>query len=64
MPPTPTPPRSLSDADVKEIVDQLETRVAERFFNDVGRGVWSLAWKAIVLAIVGVAAYGSLKGFK
>ena len=56
--------RSLSDDDIKEIVDQLETRVAERFYNDLGRGVWSIVWKAIVLAIVGVAAYGSLKGFK
>jgi len=56
--------RKLSDADVNAIVDQLETKVAERFYGDLGRGVWGVVWKAIVVAIVGIAAYGSMKGIK
>lgn len=56
--------RNLSDADVKEIVDQLEARVAARFYNDVGRGVWAMAWKAFIVALVGIAVYGSMRGFK
>ncbi|MYM31478.1 hypothetical protein GTP58_24395 [Duganella sp. CY15W] len=56
--------RKLSDADVNAIVDQLETKVAERFYGDLGRGVWGVVWKAIIVAIVGIAAYGSMKGIK
>ncbi len=60
----PTQERKLTDSDVKEIVDQLEERVAMRFYNDLGRGVWSIAWKVVLCAVVGVAAYGSMKGIK
>lgn len=56
--------RKLTDDDVKAIVDQLETRVSERFYGDLGRGVWAVVWKALILAIIGIAAYGSTKGFK
>jgi len=56
--------RHLTDDDVKAIVDQLENRVTERFYGDLGRGVWGVVWKAIILAIIGIAAYGSTKGFK
>ena len=56
--------RNLTDDDVKAIVDRLETRVTERFYGDLGRGVWGLVWKAIILAAIGIAAYGSTKGFK
>lgn len=56
--------RNLSDADIIEIVDQLEARVAARFYSDLGRGVWALVWKAAVLALIGIAAYGSFKGLK
>ena len=56
--------RKLTDADIDAIVDRLETKVAERFYGDLGRGVWGVVWKAIVVAIVGIAAYGSVKGMK
>jgi hypothetical protein len=56
--------RKLTDADIDAIVDRLETKVTERFYGDLGRGVWGVVWKAIVLAIVGIAAYGSMKGMK
>lgn len=56
--------RKLTDADVAAIVEALTGRVKQEFYADLGRGVWALAWKAIVAALVGLAAYGSLKGFK
>ena len=56
--------RNLTDDDVKAIVDQMENRLAERFYGDLGRGVWSVVWKAIVVGMIAVAAYGSTKGFK
>jgi hypothetical protein len=56
--------RTLTDEDVQAITDSMEARMAARFYGDLGKGVWSLAWKAIIVAIVGIAAYGSLKGMK
>lgn len=56
--------RHLTDDDVDAIVNALTARVKQEFYADLGRGVWSLAWKAIVAVLVGLAAYGSLKGFK
>jgi hypothetical protein len=56
--------RKLTDADIDAIVDRFENKVAERFYGDLGRGVWGVVWKAIVAVIVGIAAYGSLKGMK
>lgn len=56
--------RKLTDADVEAIVLLLDKKVTERFYSDLGRGVWGMLWKAIVVTIVGIAAYGSLKGMK
>ena len=56
--------RNLTDDDVKAVVDALEKRMTERFYNDLGKGVWSLVWKVIVVTLVGLAAYGSFKGMK
>jgi hypothetical protein len=56
--------RKLTDDDVRAIVEQVEAAVALRFYGDIGRGVWSLFKKALLMAIVGFAAYGSFKGVK
>jgi hypothetical protein len=56
--------RNLTDSDVQAIVDQMEKRMTERFYGDLGRGIWGVAWKAIIIALISIAAYGSLKGFK
>lgn len=56
--------RKLSDADVEAIVQLLDKKVTERFYSDLGRGVWAMLWKVIIVTIVGIAAYGSLKGMK
>jgi len=54
--------RTLSDEDVKAIVDGLEERLTDKFYRDVGKGVWAFVWKAIVGLILFVAAYGAVKG--
>ncbi|MCG2585522.1 hypothetical protein [Massilia sp. TS11] len=56
--------RNLTDADVKAIADEMETRMVNRFYNDLGRGVWGMVWKAIIVALIGLAALGSVKGIK
>ena len=63
MPPDPNN-RLLTDEDVQAITDALEQRVVERFYGDLGKGVWTLVWRPIVLGILAVAVYGSTKGFK
>ena len=60
----PSEERTLTDADVRAIVDEMEQRMAARFYGDIGRGVWSMARKALLIAVVVIAAYGSTKGFK
>jgi hypothetical protein len=56
--------RQLSDADVAAIVDALEARVNERFVRNVGSGVLSFAWKAVVIGLLALAAYGTSKGIR
>jgi hypothetical protein len=53
--------RQLSDGDVTAIVDALETRLTDKFYRDLGRGLWGLVWKAIIGALVFIAAYGAIK---
>lgn len=53
--------RQLSDADVTAIVDALETRLTDKFYRDVGKGIWGIVWKAILSAMLFVAAYGAFK---
>jgi hypothetical protein len=52
--------RKLSDADIAALAKALKTE----FYLNLGKGVWALAWKVVVLLVVAVAAYGTLKGVK
>jgi len=56
--------RKLTDGDVDAIVDALEKKMMYKFFNDLGQGVWGIVWKTVIFSLVGLAAYGSLKGIK
>lgn len=56
--------RKMTDADVQVLADEMETRLVERFYGNLGRGLWGLVWKVVLLAIIGIAAYGSAKGIK
>jgi len=55
-------PRNLTEDDVNAVVDELERRIVERFFSNVGKGVWQLLWRALVALMVLLAAYGAIKG--
>jgi hypothetical protein len=57
-----TDKRVLTDSDVGAIADALEKRIVSKFYLDLGRGVWSLVWKAVLTAAVVLAAYGAVKG--
>lgn len=50
--------RTLTDADI----DALEERFVQRFYSNLGKGMWSLAWKGAVLILLALAAYGYSKG--
>lgn len=54
---------NLSDEDVKKIAEELEGRLVNRFFINLGQGFWALAWKGIMLILLAVATYGAFKGF-
>jgi hypothetical protein len=56
--------RTLTDGDVKAIVDELERRATQRFQINIGRGVLGLAWKAGLYLAIWLAAYGAAGGFK
>lgn len=56
--------RTLTEDDVKAIVDELERRAAQRFQLNIGRGVLSLVWKALFYLMLWLAAYGAAGGFK
>jgi hypothetical protein len=54
--------RTLTDADVEAIVAKGEEVILGRFYKNLGKGLWSLFWKAALVAIVAIAAYGASKG--
>jgi hypothetical protein len=62
------PVRTLTDADAEAIAnslaDLLEQRVTKRFYEDLGRGVWSWVWRGILAGAFAFAAYSGLKGMK
>ena len=45
--------RNLTDADVEAILSAFE----KRFYTNLGKGVWGLVWKSIVVAIAAIAGY-------
>lgn len=54
--------RSLTDDDIAALADELETRLEVRFYNNLGRGLWGMVWRGLVVGTLFIAAYGSLKG--
>lgn len=54
--------RTLTDADVEALTEALRKKWIAAFYQDLGKGVWALVWRAIVVAAVAIAAYGAVKG--
>jgi len=53
--------RNLTDADVAAIVEGLRKEMVESFYKDLGRGLWGAVLKALITALIGVAAYSAGK---
>jgi len=53
--------RNLTEDDVKAVVDELERRMVERFFSNVGKGVWHIVWRTLIVLMIVLAAYGAAK---
>ncbi len=56
--------RKLTDEDVKAIVAELRSQVTSTFYQDLGKGLWAAVVKAVIAAMIGVAAYAGMKGWK
>lgn len=58
--------RALTEADIEalaeKIVEKSEAAIISRFYKNLGMGVWGLIWKAIVLGLIALAAYGAATG--
>lgn len=54
--------RVLTDADIAAIATELEKRLTDNFYKDLGKGVWGLVKKALLAVLVGIAAYGAING--
>ena len=54
--------RSLTDDDVKAIVDGLEERILSRMYLNAGKGILSLAWRAFLIIVLALAIYGVVNG--
>jgi hypothetical protein len=55
---TETTERTLTDADVDAVLD----RAFDRLSSAVGGGVLALVWKAVIIGLIGLAAYGISRG--
>ncbi len=53
--------RSLTDEDIKTLAQEIRKQMVSQFYSDLGSGVWALAWKAIVIGAMAIAAYGAVK---
>lgn len=51
--------RTLTDADIEALVRILEQRLEKKFYHDLGKGLWGMAWKGLMAVLLFVAAYGA-----
>jgi hypothetical protein len=56
--------RNLTDADVEAITEAMRKKIIKEFYQDLGQGVWAFFWKAIIIAMISIAAYGATKGVR
>lgn len=53
--------QTLTDEDIDRICDALEKRMANRFYRNIGSGLWYLVWRMIIMGMLALAAYGVVK---
>lgn len=54
--------RKISDADVEAIVQELQKQLAQKFYDDLGRGIWSALKTLAIAAALALAAWGYKNG--
>lgn len=54
-------PRLMTDEDVKAVVDELESRLERRFYQNLGKGLWSAAWRGFMIIVFVLVAIGAAK---
>ena len=54
--------QALTDADIDKIVNGLEKKLEQRFYINLGKGIWAFVWRAAIAALLALAAYGHYKG--
>jgi hypothetical protein len=54
----------LTDADVTALAVALEKRLEKKFYHDLGKGLWGLTLKAILGALIFIAAQHSTPWWK
>lgn len=52
--------RKITDADANAIAEAVRTQMLKQFYQDLGKGIWGLLWRAAVTIALAVAAYGSM----
>jgi hypothetical protein len=61
--PTENSSRTISDADVDAITEALREKVIEGLYRDLGKGIWGLVWRGVVVALIAIAAFGAVKNY-
>ena len=50
----------LTDGDIEALTNSIRDKVVREFYQDLGKGVWGLVWRCIVIVLIGIAAYGAM----
>lgn len=50
---------NLTDEDREAIARRIFERFQDQFYMNVGRGIWKLVWRTILLGLIALAAYGA-----
>ena len=53
---------ALTDQDREEIANKVFAKFQDQFFMNVGKGVWKLVWRTVILCLIALAAYGAGSG--
>jgi len=56
--------RALTDADIRALTDEIETRIVNMIDKGLGQGVRAFLWKIIFFGLMALIAYGISKGIK
>lgn len=55
----PNEKRTLTEEDVKALIDELESRLEK----NLGKGLLALIWKVVILLLLILIAWGASKGY-